>query len=112
MASAGCLQGEAERRLTLYGPNELPRPARASALRLFAAQFTDLFVLLLLAAIAVSLALEEWLDTGAIGAILVLNAALGFVQEYRAERALAALVRLAAPLASVIRGGEPAGMEA
>ena len=108
----GLSTAEAERRLTLYGPNELPRPARASALRLFAAQFTDLFVLLLLAAIAVSLALEEWLDTGAIGAILVLNAALGFVQEYRAERALAALERLAAPLATVIRDGEPRVIEA
>src|SRR6266545_1988470 len=108
----GLSTGEAERRLTLYGPNELPRPARASALRLFAAQFTDLFVLLLLAAIVVSLALEEWLDTGAIGAILVLNAALGFAQEYRAERALEALERLAAPLASVIRDGEPRVIEA
>jgi Ca2+-transporting ATPase len=107
----GLSRAEAKRRLNLYGSNELPRLARASALRLFAAQFTDLLVLLLLAAIVVSLALQEWLDAGAIGAILVLNAALGFVQEYRAERALEALERLAAPLATVIRDGEPLVIE-
>jgi Ca2+-transporting ATPase len=84
----------------------LPRPSRASALRVFAAQFTDLLVLLLLAAILVSLALQEWLDAGAIGAILVLNAALGFAQEYRAERALEALERMAAPVARVIRDAD------
>jgi Ca2+-transporting ATPase len=102
----GLSSTEAERRLARYGPNELPRPSRASALRVFAAQFTDLLVLLLLAAIAVSLALQEWLDAGAIGAILVLNAALGFAQEYRAERALEALERMAAPVARVIRDAD------
>ena len=102
----GLSSTEAERRLTLYGPNELPRPPRASALRVVAAQFADFLVLLLLAAIVVSLALQEWLDAGAIGAILVLNAALGFAQEYRAERALEALERMAAPVARVIRNGD------
>src|SRR5574341_1915088 len=103
---------EAEGRLVLYGANELPRPARASALRIFAAQFTDLLVLLLLAAIVVSVALQEWLDAGAIGAILTLNAALGFAQEYRAERALEALERMAAPVARVIRDGATLVIEA
>ena len=108
----GLAQGEVERRLALYGTNDLPRPAPASALRLLAAQFTDLLVLLLLAAITVSLALQEWLDAGAIGAILVLNAALGFIQEFRAEKALEALERMAASVANVIREGEPQVIEA
>jgi len=108
----GLSSTEAKRRLTSYGSNELPRPPRASALRLFAAQFTDLLVLLLLTAMIVSLALQEWLDAGAIAAILLLNAALGFAQEYRAERALEAMERMAAPVARVIRDGATLVIEA
>lgn len=105
-AERGLSGAEARLRLRRYGRNEMPRPARASMLRLVLDQFTDFLVLVLLLAIVVSLVAGEWVDAGAISAILLLNAALGFVQEYRAERALEALERLSAPLARVVRDGD------
>lgn len=101
----GLSQAEAQRRLARWGANALPPAARLTALRLFLDQFTDLMVLILMVAVVVSLALREWVDAGAIGAILVLNAVLGFLQEYRAERSLEALERLSAPQAKVLRDG-------
>lgn len=70
-------------------------------------QFVDPIVLILVAALLVSgVILGEWLDAAAIGVILVLNSVLGFVQEYRADRTLAALKKLASPRCRVIREGE------
>ncbi len=93
-------------RLSDFGPNRLEEVGRVSAWRQFANQFTDFIVLVLVGAALVSGLLQEWIDAIAILAIVVLNALLGFIQEYRAERALEALKKLAAPLARVIRSGE------
>ncbi len=93
-------------RLSEFGPNRLEEVGRISAWRQFANQFTDFIVLVLIGAALVSGLLQEWMDAAAILVIVVLNAVLGFIQEYRAERALEALKKLAAPLARVIRGGE------
>ncbi len=102
----GLTDDQAIDRLGEFGPNRLEEVGRISPWRQFAEQFTDFIVLVLIGAAVVSGLLREWLDAGAILAIVLLNAILGFVQQYRAERALEALKKLAAPLARVIRKGE------
>ncbi|MGE5578280.1 MAG: cation-translocating P-type ATPase [Syntrophothermus sp.] len=95
-----------------YGPNRLPEGKKTSPLGMFFAQFQDLMVGVLLAATLVSLFLGEIEDAVTIMVIVVLNAVLGFVQEYKAERALEALKRLSAPQARVIRDGRQAEIPA
>ncbi|OUM96516.1 MAG: calcium-translocating P-type ATPase, SERCA-type [Firmicutes bacterium ZCTH02-B6] len=101
----GLPEEEARRRLVRHGPNRLPEQEGPSPLALFIKQFTDLMVLVLVAAALVSALLGEVLDAAAIFVIVLLNGVLGFVQEYRAEQSLAALKRLAAPTARVVRDG-------
>ena len=102
---SGLTAREARRRLTEHGPNELPESPPASPLTLFLAQFASLIVWVLIGAAVISGLLADWVDTAAILAIVVLNAALGFIQEYRAERSLAALKKLSVTTARVIRDG-------
>lgn len=101
----GLTESEARNRLTTYGPNVLPEPPRPSAFSLFLSQFTSLIVWVLIGAAIVSGLLQEWVDAAAIIAIIILNAALGFTQEFRAERSLAALKKLSVTSARVIRDG-------
>lgn len=101
----GLHAAEADRRLARDGANELRREESASALAIFAAQFKSLVVWVLIGAAAISVALGEVLDGAAIVAIVVLNAVIGFFQEFRAERALSALAKLTAPRARVVREG-------
>lgn len=102
---AGLSPAEAERRLAGYGPNELKEAPRPGLWQLVLEQFNNFIVLLLIGAAVVSALLGEQIEAGAIAAIVLLNAVLGVLQERRAEEALAALKRLAAPEALVIRGG-------
>jgi Ca2+-transporting ATPase len=104
-AANGLWPREAERRLSVHGPNAIVEARRRGPLRILLDQFRDLMVLVLLAAAVVAGFVGEPEDTVAIAAIVVLNASLGFVQESRAERALAALKALAAPQARVRRRG-------
>jgi len=101
----GLTPPEAVQRLQQFGPNELRKATTVSPLALLAGQFRSLVIWVLIGAALVSIALGEVLDGSAILAIVVLNAALGFFQEYRAEQAVAALARLTAPRARVVRGG-------
>jgi Ca2+-transporting ATPase len=101
----GLSPDEARARLALHGPNRLQEKAKESVLILFARQFTDLLIVILAIAAVVSGILGEWLDAAAIIAIIVLNGIIGFLQEYRAEKALEALKKMTAPVARVIRGG-------
>ena len=103
--ATGLSAAQAGERLARDGPNLLVEAARRSPFRLFIQQFSDLMVLVLIGAAVVAGALGEPQDTIAIIAIVVLNAILGFTQDYRAERALAALKALAAPQALVRRDG-------
>jgi len=96
---------EAAARLAGVGPNLIIETRRRGPGRILLEQFTDVMVLVLLAAAVVAGAIGEPQDTIAIIAIVVLNATLGFVQEIRAERAVAALKAMAAPQARVRRGG-------
>ena len=96
---------EARRRLDEAGPNELAAARGPSTLQQFLRQFTDFIVLVLIGAAGLSAILGELTDAIAILVIVVLNGVLGFIQEYRAERALAALRQLTAPTAQVLREG-------
>jgi Ca2+-transporting ATPase len=100
----GLTAEEARRRLDRHGPNELAEKKRKTALRMFLDQFTDFMILVLIAAAVVSGVIGEPSDTIAIVVIVLLNAALGFSQEYRAERAMEALKKMAAGQATVLRG--------
>ena len=99
----GLHPAEVERRMTIHGPNELPSVAQRGPLTILAAQFTDFMVLVLLAAAMVSGLLGDLIDTVAILVIVVLNAVIGFMQSWRADRAMAALKQLAAARATVVR---------
>ncbi len=101
----GLTEGEARERLALHGPNLLPEGRKRGPLAMFVGQFRDFMILILIAAAIVSGLLGHVADSVVILVIVVLNAVIGFVQEYRAERALTALKRLASPRAKVLRGG-------
>lgn len=113
----GLTSEEAQERLKKYGFNELQETKKRTALHMFLDEFKDVFILLLIAATAFSGIIgyyeltsggefmEAFADTITIGAIVILVAITGFVQEYRAEKAMEALKRLAAPKARVIRDG-------
>ena len=104
--AAGLSEDDAASRLVRYGANALPEGKQRSPLRIFFSQFTDVMILVLLVAAAVSMALGEFQDAMAIIVIVALNAAIGFFQESRTERAIAALRSMATPSARVRRGGE------
>jgi Ca2+-transporting ATPase len=105
LPKSGLSSEEATRRLKEYGPNQLAGKPRPTFLKMLLAQLRNFIVIMLVVAAAVSAILGEWVDAGAIFAIVVLNSVLGVVQESRAEQALAALKKLAAPEAHVMRDG-------
>ncbi|HEX7675017.1 MAG TPA: cation-translocating P-type ATPase [Bdellovibrio sp.] len=106
MPFKGITSQEAAKRLDQYGPNLIRTKSDHSAWRLIGRQFESPLVLLLFCACILSVVLGEIIEATAIGAILILNALVGFYQEYKAESALAALIKLTAPRAKVFRDGE------
>jgi P-type Ca2+ transporter type 2C len=102
---SGLSSSEAQHRLTAFGPNEIRREQATSPLMLLARQFASPVIWLLLGASVLSAGLGEVLDAGAIGAIVIINAVIGFLQEHRAERAVMALRSMTAPRARVMRDG-------
>ncbi|WP_349360725.1 HAD-IC family P-type ATPase [Stappia sp.] len=96
---------EAGTRLRATGPNRLPEPPRAGPLARFLRQFHNLLIYVLLAAAFVTAVLGHLVDTGVILAVVLVNAVIGFVQEGRAEQALAAIKDMLAPDARVVRDG-------
>jgi len=106
----GLSPAQAAQRQNKYGKNSFQKGDTKSPLIIFMSQFGDFLILVLLAATLVSALLGEYVDGITIMAILFLNAVLGTVQEYRAERSLKALRELAAPRTSVIREGRRMGV--
>ena len=102
----GLSEEEAKRRLQEFGPNELVERKRVTPFQIFLGQFKDVFVIMLLIAIGISVLIGEIIDASTIGAIVVLNAVVGFVQEYRSEKAMEAMKKLTAPKARVLRNGK------
>ena len=102
----GGLSGEdAARRLEEVGPNRLPEPPRHPAWRRFLSHFNDVLIYLLLAAAAVKMVMGDWLDVTVILAVAIVNAVIGFVQEGRAEKALAGIRGMLSTEASARRDG-------
>ncbi len=97
---------EAAARLRRHGPNRLPAPPKSGLLGRLKRQFENLLILVLVAAGAVTALLGHWTDSAVILAVVVLNAAIGFWQEGRAETALAGVRRLLSDTASVRRDGQ------
>ena len=102
---SGLTDDEAARRLRENGPNQLERARHPSAWSILASQFANVLIVILLIATALSFFLGHQTEAIAITAIVLLAVLLGFVQEYRAERALEALQEMSAPYATVVRGG-------
>ncbi len=103
---AGLSPQEAAERLAKHGPNAFPQARRrAGPVRRFLRQFNNLLIYVLLVAAAITAGLGHWIDTAVILAVVLVNAVIGFVQEGRAEAAIAALHRMLAPRATVLRGG-------
>jgi magnesium-transporting ATPase (P-type) len=98
-------------RLERFGPNRVRPPERAHALPIVLHQFKSPLIYILLAAMAISLAIAHWEDAIVISIVLVLNAAIGFLQEYRAENAIAALMRMVSTRATVLRDGQRTEIE-
>ncbi|HMA06227.1 MAG TPA: HAD-IC family P-type ATPase [Ramlibacter sp.] len=104
----GLTREEAQARLREHGPNELQERPRPGFLALLWDQFNNYLVIILVIAALVSLALGEWVDSVAIMFIVALNAVVGVIQESKAEQALAALKKMSAPNATVVRAGHQA----
>jgi Ca2+-transporting ATPase len=102
----GLKENDAKLRLEKFGPNQLPEQKRVSPLSLFLSQFSSFIVWVLIGAAFISGILREWIDASAILVIIILNAALGFFQEYHAEKSLSALRKLSSPSSKVIRDGK------
>ena len=104
-AATGLADDQVKTCRTQYGPNELVEIGGRGPWRILWEQLSGAMVVLLIVAAGVSAFLHEYTDSAVILGIVVLNAALGFAQDYRAEKALAALKRLAVPVVRVRRGG-------
>jgi Ca2+-transporting ATPase len=101
--SSGLSNAEAEKRLAAHGPNELEAADVIRPWQILLAQFRNVLILILVVAVGLSAALGHATEAAVISVIVVFAAVLGFVQEYRAERAIEALRQMAAPNATVVR---------
>jgi len=104
-SNEGLTDEEAQKRLETHGPNEIEKRKSVTPLQIFIRQFTSFIVIILLAAMVISLLIGERLDAIVISFIVILNGLFGFIQEYRAGNAIEALRKLAALRAKVIRNG-------
>ena len=102
---SGLSQAEVTERTLQYGANEIQAAKRISAWEILLEQFKNILILILLGATAISLFLGHGIESIAIAVIVLFAVLLGFIQEYRAERAIEALRQMAAPTASVLRDG-------
>jgi magnesium-transporting ATPase (P-type) len=111
-ASEGLSAAEAGRRLDRHGPNRLPAPRGRSPLLRFLAQFNNVLIYVLIASAVVTALLGHFVDSGVILTVVLVNAVIGFVQEGRAEQAMAAIRGMLAPRAAVLRDGQRLSVDA
>ncbi|AWZ19337.1 ATPase, E1-E2 type [Roseovarius sp. TM1035] len=103
---------DAARRLAAHGPNRLPEPPKRNPILRFLGHFHNVLIYVLLASAMVTAALGHWVDTGVILAVVLVNALIGFLQEGRAEQAMAALRKMLAPNCAVLRDGQRLSIDA
>ncbi len=101
----GLTEVEAKQRLEKYGLNKLAEEEEISKLKVILHQFTSPLIYILLIAGVVTILLGEYIDSGVIFAVVILNAIIGFIQEFKAEQSVRALKKMAVPKAKVIRDG-------
>jgi Ca2+-transporting ATPase len=101
----GLNEEEVRQRLLQYGPNKLAEEEKISRLKILLHQFTSPLIYILLIAGVVTIFLQEYIDSGVIFAVVILNAIIGYFQEYKAEESVRALRRMVVPKAKVIRDG-------
>jgi magnesium-transporting ATPase (P-type) len=109
---SGLSMAEAARRLADHGPNRLPEPPRRSLILRFLMHFHNVLIYVLIASAAVTAALQHWVDTGVILAVVIVNAVIGYIQEGRAEEAMEAIRGMLAPHSSVLRDGRRISLDA
>ena len=102
----GLTQKQVEKKLVQYGHNKLKEKAKTSHLKVFLSQFKDFLILILLSATIISFLLGETIDAVIILIVVFFSAVLSFVQEFRSQKAVEALKKLAAPSSSVLRDGQ------
>jgi magnesium-transporting ATPase (P-type) len=108
----GLSSSEAQRRLENHGLNQLPMDEPESLVKRFLRQFNDMLIYVLLAAAAMTAFLREWIDTGVILAVVLINAIIGFVQEGKAEAALESIRKMLSLTTIVLRDGERVKIDA
>jgi Ca2+-transporting ATPase len=102
----GLTEEEVKQRLKKYGPNKIAEEEKINKLKILLHQFTSPLIYILLIAGVVTILLKEYIDSGVIFAVVILNAIIGFVQEYKAEKSARALKKMVVPKARVIRDGK------
>jgi len=102
----GLSDSEAKKRFEKYGPNRLPKAEAISRLKIILHQFASPLIYILIVAAIVTIFLGEYIDTGVIVAVLILNAVIGYFQEYKAETSVRALQSMVVPKAKVLREGK------
>ena len=105
-SSTGLTDDEAAERLAAVGPNRLAEPEMEGLFSRILRQFSDPLIYILLAAAAVTAFLREWVDTGVILAVVILNGLIGFIQEGKAQEALSGIRKMLSPTADVLRDGQ------
>lgn len=111
-SSHGLSSAEATKRLEQHGPNSLPAAEKEGLLKRFFKHFHDVLIYILIVAALVTALLGHWIDTGVILAVVVINAVIGFIQEGKAEQALASIRKMLSALAHVHRDGHWREIEA
>ncbi|KAF2430439.1 sodium P-type ATPase-like protein [Tothia fuscella] len=101
----GLTATEAKQRLEEHGPNELGDQGGVNITKIFVRQVANAMVLVLIIAMAVSFAIQSWIEGGVVAAVIILNVAVGFSQDYSAEKTMDSLRSLASPTANVVRDG-------
>lgn len=102
----GLTEVEGKNRLAQYGPNKLAEEEKISKLKILFHQFTSPLIYILLIAGVVTILLREYIDSGVIFAVVILNAIIGYIQEYKAEESVRALKKMVVPKARIIRDGK------
>ncbi|KAJ2662061.1 hypothetical protein IW148_003109 [Coemansia sp. RSA 1199] len=103
--STGLAPSDAEQRLTVHGPNEMRGGGRPSAFKILIRQLANLMTLILIAAVAIAFAIKDWIEAGVVIGVIILNTAVGFAQEFKAEKTMDSLRKMTSPTSRVLRSG-------